>query len=589
MKKNNLITHIHNILNANESTHSFALFRILFCLITLAIIKEVYFFAPILFDSVEGIGRNPFPARLFLALWSLSVFMLCIGFKTPIFATVNYFFTIIATAFFSNTNTGTFNDDLLRIGSFLIIFMPISRSFSVDAFINQLHYKTPPKKQTLYYNYFFFIFLSLGMMYFGSGLTKSYSDMWNRGLGLWIPSSMPHNHWNEIYTLYIDHYWLVTSLSWLVVTFELSFIFLLLYKPFHWIVATIGIGFHLGIAIIFPFPIICIGPIIFYSLFIPNRFWKWLSIKMESQQKINIEFDSSNFKQEFTKRFFCAIDFRKKLIFIDSQNNENLKDKVEKIANIYWFTKPLVWLIHVELFRLLLDYMVDEFINKESFKSDYPATSMSSIHFKRTVFGLFIGLCIFLQLAFQIYHVYSYHKAGPKNITKYFKTRKSMKDFSLKPSNIARVFWGINSRGVFLDHSNQGTKNIYGITYFNKDGKEIWLPFIDQRGFSVGYNMNIDWPKYSFNSVCVSTNPADSIELRKYTLFWAVKNKYYLDSVAMNVYRKQYYFPRVFEMGYHQKLRDIPWILEGKILWKKYKFTYTQINIDTTYKIFTRE
>lgn len=590
MPKNKYLQRIADMLNTTEGTQSFALFRILFCLMTLSIINEVMFFRPIFFDNIDTMGRNPFPAKLLLAIWTFAVIMVGIGFRTRIFTVLNYFLTITFAAFFTNASIGTFNDDLLRMGSFLMIFMPVSRSFSVDALLGQLRYSAPRPASTPYYHYFFFVFLTLGLLYFGSGMTKCYSDMWTRGLGLWIPSSVPHNHWNELYTLYIDHYWLVVTLNWLVIAFELLFVFILLNRRWHGYLAISGILLHVGIALIFPFPKVCIGPIIFYTLLIPSRFWYWLSAKFTSAEKITVEVNEDSFREALLLRFFRAVDYRHRFIFVPGATlridgkEVALQEAATRLFEAYWLLKPFAWLMRLELFRLLLDTIAEEWINHASFAEAAPQQAFMSVKLKRLALSCLVIFLVTMQGVSQAYHIYSYYKAGPQKIVKYFKSRKSMQDFSMKPSNLIRNLFGINSRGVFLDHSNRGVKNTYAITYFDKSGNEVWLPFVDERGFSVGYNMNMNWARYSFNSVCVSTNPADSTELKKYTLLWAAQNHVRLDSVPMNVYRKQCAFPRQFEEGYHQKLRDQPWLLEGQILWKHNRFHYTRLYTDTVFK-----
>jgi uncharacterized membrane protein YphA (DoxX/SURF4 family) len=595
MIKNNFSTRFFSQLNTAVGTQSMALFRVLFCLFCLSIIKEVYFFSSLFFDDIDSISKNPFPAKLFLLAWAFCASMVCIGFYTRLFATANYLFTIVATSFFTNARIGTFNDDLLRIGSFLLIFMPVTRSFSIDAFIERIRFENSTPKQTSYYNYFFFTFLSLGLLYIGSGITKLCSNMWQQGLGLWMPSTMPYNHWNEAHTLYIDNYWLSVSLNWAVIIWELSFIFLLFNKRLHWLIVIPGIAFHIGIGILFPFPKICLGPIIFYSLFIPDSFWKSLSAKLTASSKTTVVIAENNSKQLILKRFLTAIDYRKKFLFTNgsqlSINNEDYSTKPAaiKLFQSYILTKPLSWLMHLEVFYLFVDYIIDVLINKDHLSANKQPLSFVTLRFKRILFEIFIAYMIFMQAISNGYHIYSHTNVQKqKNTEKNLRARRNNDDLSLKPSNLSRTLFGVNSRGLFIDHSNKGVKNIYAITYFDKNGKEIWLPFFDERGFSSGYNMNMNWPKYSFNTVCVVTNPADSIALKKYTYFWATKNNIQLDSVPMNVYRKQFVYPTAFEVGYHQKLRNTPWQLEGKMLWKQYTFKYTQVLFDSVYKPITK-
>jgi hypothetical protein len=47
------------------------------------------------------------------------------------------------------------------------------------------------------------------------------------------------------------------------------------------------------------------------------------------------------------------------------------------------------------------------------------------------------------------YHSYTALKADKKQLTQYLKQRIATQDFSTKPSNLARTFFGINSAEYF--------------------------------------------------------------------------------------------------------------------------------------------
>ena len=162
-----------NRFNKPVSTHSFGLFRILFSAHILLIISQVYTYRQLIFEAVPGVSKNVFPALLYIFIWTIAVLFLITGTKTKWAALVNYICVVLATSIFTNSNVGTFNDDLLRIGSFLCIFMPVSRSFSFDSLINKLTFHNPKPAQTSYLFYLIFIFLSLGLLYFPSGDRKS--------------------------------------------------------------------------------------------------------------------------------------------------------------------------------------------------------------------------------------------------------------------------------------------------------------------------------------------------------------------------------------------------------------------------------
>ncbi|MFN3446568.1 MAG: hypothetical protein ACK44D_12570, partial [Bacteroidia bacterium] len=74
------------------STGGFAVFRITLSLFLLVLISSIYYYRPIIFNTIPHIAPNPFPAKLFLSMWALVVLGLMIGWQTRVVAVINYLF-----------------------------------------------------------------------------------------------------------------------------------------------------------------------------------------------------------------------------------------------------------------------------------------------------------------------------------------------------------------------------------------------------------------------------------------------------------------------------------------------------------------
>ena len=77
--------------------------------------------------------------------------------------------------------------------------------------------------------------------------------MWSSGLGLWKPASVPHAIWCDLSFL-LNQRPLVIFLGYLTLYFETAFVILIWFPRLRLPLFVIGIGLHLGTAIVFPLP-----------------------------------------------------------------------------------------------------------------------------------------------------------------------------------------------------------------------------------------------------------------------------------------------------------------------------------------------
>lgn len=563
------------------SSRSFALFRILFALYSLGLIYQLNSFFPLYFDHVPGISKSLFPGNLTLFVWKWINILLLLGVMTRYVAAINYIIVVLMTAFFANSNISSFNDDLLRIGSFLLIFMPVSRSWSLDA-LGKSMTRQDTSKHTSYLYYLLSLLLSLGLLYFASGVTKAFSPMWQKGIGVWIPSVVPHYRWNTL-PFFADSEWLMKGINYLVILFELSFVYLLFRKKHHGLLAVAGIGFHLGIALLFPFTYISIGPVLFYSLLIPDRFWHWCGMQIRAKQQYTVTFNPAMYTNVLVTRITGSFDLRKKFLFTESAEGFRFNKQTGWQALISLWSENILLLPAGILLRFRSIQQLCRHIAEHWLPGKLIATAPnpSATELRRFVFFIFTGLLCGIQLFYVSYHSYSTIRSYRHPQQVYLTQRADRQYFSTKPSNLARTFFGINSRGVFLDHGFKGTKTVFALSYTNKNGRETWLPVFDTMGYCRSMNRNLSWSKVSYSYLVADAFRPDTTGLKKISRIWADQNHIPLDDLYLTVYRKRYTFPAEFEKGYLDKMLGLPWDTAGKIHWKDTVFHYTSLVPDS--------
>lgn len=560
------------------SNRSFALFRISFALFLLVFIGQVNYFRPLVFNSFLTLAPNPFPAKLFLGSWFIAAFVMMIGFKTRFAALINYLCVVIATYNFANRGCGTFNDDLLRIGSVIILFFPTHKSISVDATIHQMYNGVGFTKYTSRLYYLAAIFISLGLMYWASSITKIFSPIWQKGLGLWIPAVMPHNKWNNI-SLFLNTPWVMYAINYITIVWEAFFIAAIFSKRWAPVFAWAGIFFHVCIAAIFPFWLLCFGPLPFYFLFLNgNRIINthltpgivYLNLKNKRQLVLSRFVKLLNPKLTTYHHDNLRIQF-------DGQQFGNNWDACRHILQKNFGGRGLSFLLRFEFFRLLAKLIVDDILIVKP-DGSIPPTEQWFSHSSKKVSLVICGvLLLATQVFYSTYHLYkNWNKTiEVQDLSKReFHVRKSIEDVSLKPANLFRTLFGLNARGLFLDHSSVGNKVMFAVTMQNKNGETIWLPYFNQQGLVGTYNMNQMWSLYSFTAVSSGTIPNPN-ELEKVLTFWANKNRINTDSLDLHVLKRVYIFPTKFETNYLQQQQQLPWTLEGRVTWRNGVFTYT--------------
>jgi uncharacterized membrane protein YphA (DoxX/SURF4 family) len=252
-----------------------SIFRILFS--TVLLFEAIFIFnhRQLFFDPLPFIDQSPIETGLPLIIWMVVLVFLILGYKTRIAAVLNYIFILV---FISSLNSFEYHIHYTYTGiSFLFLFLPIGNTLSIDQknratsihLVSKLHYLLP-------------LVAGVGLVYFDSVFYKLSSDVWSKGMGMWLPASLPYVSILPANS-FLNNEWVMTFLGYITFVFEVLFLFLVWFKRARVSLLIIGVGLHIGILICFPIPLFAFGVITLYILLVPISWWKRLGLNRNTE------------------------------------------------------------------------------------------------------------------------------------------------------------------------------------------------------------------------------------------------------------------------------------------------------------------
>ncbi|WP_395060137.1 HTTM domain-containing protein [Flavobacterium sp.] len=220
-------------------------------------IKPQFHFTYYGFGWVKPIGNYIY---LIFIIAGIAALFVAIGYKYRM-AIITFFLSFTYIELIDKT-TYLNHYYFVSIISFVLIFLPANASFSIDAFRNsKISFQRIPKWTID------ILKLLLGIVYFYAGLAKLNSD--------WLFSAMPLKIWLPnnsnlpIIGSLLNENWVHYAFSWTGMIYDLSIVFLLLYKRTRIFAFIMVIIFHVLTRILFPigvFPyIMIISTLIFFD------------------------------------------------------------------------------------------------------------------------------------------------------------------------------------------------------------------------------------------------------------------------------------------------------------------------------------
>ncbi|HRH34095.1 MAG TPA: hypothetical protein PKY12_03515 [Catalimonadaceae bacterium] len=595
---NRFFTFLEGLFFKKIDARGLAIFRMAYVLIVFLELRQLNLFAPIIYDPVPFLLPSEFKFSLAFTFWKIILLMIGLGLFTRWAVMLNYLLSVVVLHSIVQYEYHVFYSYVAV--NILLLFMPISRMWSIDALIAKVKTRRgkewiAPDTKVFAINYLFPVFTVIGLVYFDSILYKFTSPMWMKGLGMWLPANLPVASWNE-HVIVSNMKWLVKSMGYLVIIFETVFIFLIWFKPFRIPLLLIGMGLHLGIFIEFPIPWFALAACGVYLLMVPVWVWKLFDFK-PSSNPFRVFYDDNYLVYNRLAVLVKGLDafnrievlpksqysgkldsgFASKGMFgVDSSGEvtTDFEGMTAILKHLIW-TIPLFVLLKLPLFsqffkwlfnslstRLDNEKLVSEVMPQQSDSSNPIFKGWNKLAFEKFAwFALF-----FIHIYFQF--MVSVTSALPNKV--YIKTGFNqsklypyLNRISSAHERTGLAYFGITHHPVFMDFHFDGYNHILRIAYENEDGTETTLPIINEKGMPGEYVRGAFWVNYTFRTSCpYFTWNMYHYGISRYARYWLRTNEMTLSVPRkFKIYVAKMEVPKDWENDFlHKSIKALNWV-----------------------------
>jgi hypothetical protein len=432
-----------------------AIFRICFSSVLTLQILVFYRFKHMMFDRIPFVYVGEIEPDLFLASWLIATICLIFGLFTKPASIVNY---VMGVMVFSSSKQWEVHVFYSYVGiSFLMMFLPMGKRFSLDNLIRRFKYSNNTLYEPNYLvsaiHYSAPILFGIGFMYFDSVLFKLQTYMWMNGIGMWMPATIPAATWNDT-SFILNQKELVIFLNYFVIVFELLFVVLMWFKHFRLPIFIIGTIFHIGIGITYPIPLFAAAYASMYLLLVPLSVWASLGKLFDKFWTFNTpEFLPGDAKS--MNRAIVYDHFLGPRRF--SNNNADQVYALPSLPGEYLFR--LQWLI---------------------------------------IFYVFFGL----QFIISWFSPFSsFMRAKTQYKIEHFVTSKLIEPLYLNLQKFSHNYFGITHHGVFVDHHFRGFNHIFRAEFVDKFGRRHHVPILDKNGLVDKLVLEQTWCNIAFRTI----------------------------------------------------------------------------------------
>jgi hypothetical protein len=609
-----------------------ALFRIVYCVILFAEVWQIGYFQHLILDPIPYIQEAEVSFALPLTLWLFVIFMLMIGAFTRVATVINYCFTLFTLAAF---NKFEYHLDYGMTGiNFLFLFIPIERAFSVDRLLDKLKYSTLkssyiPSSNTSILSYFSLVGLGIAIVYFDSMFYKLASPMWMSGLGFWWPATLPFATYLDL-SFILNNKFLSHSLGFITLIFEGVFLFFIWNKKFRFPLIVVGLGLHLGILIAYPIPLFALGITGLYILLLPYDLWTRMHNKLKGKKtSLTVYYDEECPLGNRTKIIVGHFDFFAKIQFKGIQTYEAGLDALKNIVpkalpekfysvnasgKVYeglatyiqifarvWFLWPISLLLRLPGISYLATKMYASIpkntsieVGKEANYSLEAPTAPPAYDKVKILNYLYVrDVKVVAVLFFVLYCIFSQMICISQGILtqRVFRTigvAKWYNSFFQENINGFYIFnrksLGITKHPVFMDKVHFDRYNhIVAVVHVASDGKETWLPIVNEDGQVRHYITGREWVEWTFRSNGKDINMNNLLDgIQRYSAFWAKKHEVSLETKAIfKIKVKKIDSPRGWEENFLRNQMAKPWIDAGVATWENNKCDIQLPDVET--------
>jgi hypothetical protein len=143
---------------------------------------------------------------------------------------------------------------------------------------------------------------------------------------------------------------------------------------------------------------------------------------------------------------------------------------------------------------------------------------------------------------------------------------------------------GITKHPVFMDKVHFDRYNhIVAVVHVASDGKETWLPIVNEDGQVRHYITGREWVEWTFRSNGKDINMNNLLDgIQRYSAFWAKKHEVSLETKAIfKIKVKKIDSPRGWEENFLRNQMAKPWIDAGVATWENNKCDIQLPDVET--------
>lgn len=598
------------------------LLRILYGIVALQEILFLLYFNHLIFDPVPYIEVEFPMMTLFLALWAIVAGCVIVGYRSQNTIIANYIFWVVFVNFTPMQRDFDGGFDLFMIGvGFFLIFMPIGRSLSID----NLRYKLQFKYQNLLtlpntcsaLSLLFPVFICLGLLYFDSALHKLFAPHWLNGLGGWLPLSLPY------YISALDLSWMLNLeilqklIGYLILLFQLTFIFLFYRRRCRPIFFLLGVSIHIGITVglnIYPFGL---GMLSVYSLLVPFSWWALLADKFVYQTpQLTVFYDGDCALCNRTAIIINHFDLLQGIAFKDLQTQAGTVPQLQQydqqvlLTDLYAidlqgqvyvavdtyiqifrkmrYLLVIAWLMRIPgiyhlaklIYRRVADnrlrHACDKTCLSETVEKAYPIDLYTRIfenyaqkkpqQFSIRMAKIFMILVI-LQLNSSLHYAFFYRFYDLSSVENTMANQARLLSNSILM--LSTNFLGITPHSLYLHDHFAGYEDLLAISYIDLQGREQWLPFINEQGRMLAPNWGRVHSMWANIAVTPNIN-RDRLSkfIMKVTAFWGHKVGLNLNHARFIIKHKKINSPEQWKPNLRQENLSTDWKNIGTVVWK---------------------
>lgn len=585
-------------------------FRIVYGSILFCEIQELYRFRHMVFDELPYFITNDISFGPVLIAWMVALACLVLGLFTQTAAVVNYVLTLLT---FSTFHDYEYHMDFVYTGTnLLLMFVPIGKRLSLDSLLRRFRSGGTDEladQPVSYANYYSLMLVGLAVVYFDSVFYKFVSPVWQQGLGLWRPASMPPFSWQFTPVFLLEQKWLMVLLSHITLVLESVFIFAMWFRWGRLIMLPIGATLHLGIALAFPLPWFGLAMASLYILLVPPEWWEAIFSKLRNRQPLlTVWYDETSTALNRWRILLEQFDVTRRVEFhgVDPETDPAIQryriiayrgderfvaaEALRQIFTDVGLFTPLGMLLRIGALRRMTNQALGVEASNEGDAAVPQATiEMAPVrekvaendasrpkHFDFRLLAtiLLAGMCAYSQLVITSLSPGALQIAEDWNLQGLHDRIRARAQANQK---WFRIVFGSTRHAVFVDYLHyDGYNHTVGLVYQGPDESvRIWLPLIEEDTRTGWFNhCGRVFAKWNWRDIGTKID-ADRLAAgtKKVTAFWVKQSGLrHLDDIKFSVMVKRLDTPNGWEPNFYRRQQEKSWQEAGTVEWKDGEF-----------------